>query len=57
MSVQDFSDEELDKRTSLAARLAMNCTDPKTQPAFNAAFQKLLDEQVRRDLLKVERKT
>jgi len=47
--IEELTDEQLEQRLDMAERLVLNNRDPKSQPALNITFQKLLDEQVRRD--------
>lgn len=50
-----LTDLELERRLDLIERVLAKCPD-KERPAWNAAFQALLDEQVRRDLEKEDAK-
>lgn len=52
MSLADFSDVLLEQRLNTVEALIAQERDPKNLPSLNLAFQKLLDEQVRRDLEK-----
>ncbi len=50
MSACKLSDTQLEQRLAMVERLIVSERDEKNRPALNALFQKLLDEQVRRDL-------
>lgn len=50
--VEQMTDTQLKRRLDWVEKVIAACTDPKSLPALNAAFQRLLDEQVRRDLQK-----
>jgi hypothetical protein len=51
MAVRNLSDADLSTRLDIIERL-MHRADAKDLPSLTAAFGKLLDEQVRRDLEK-----
>lgn len=44
----------LEQRLNMVERMILEEQDPKNWPYLNHTFQKLLDEQVRRDLKKAE---
>ncbi len=46
-----LTDQQIDQRLTLVEGLIWTCDDPKRLPALNQTFQKLIDEQVRRDLI------
>ncbi len=50
--VQDLSDEQIESRLNMLEGMIAKATDPKSLPALNDTFQKLIDEQARRDMLK-----
>ena len=49
-ALERFTDAALERRINTVETWIAAEADPKNLPALNAAFQKLLDEQVRRDL-------
>jgi ribosome-binding protein aMBF1 (putative translation factor) len=53
MAAQDLTDEQLAHRLDMMEKLIARA-DTKDLPYHNDTFQKLLDEQVRRDLLKTK---
>ncbi len=50
--IENLSDDQIEARLDLVEKLIARA-QTKDLPALNATFQKLMDEQVRRDLLKV----
>ncbi len=50
MAVSSLSDEQIESRLNVLERLIQTEKDEKNLPALNATLQRLLDEQVRRDL-------
>jgi hypothetical protein len=48
--LEDLSNEQIEARMTVLEGMIASCDDPKSLPALNATFQRLLDEQVRRDL-------
>lgn len=50
--LNSLSDTQLEQRLAWVESLIHNCRDEKDLPYLNITFQKLLDEQVRRDLEK-----
>lgn len=53
MAVENLTDAQLESRLQMMEDLIARTTDTKSLPSLNATVQKLVDEQVRRDLLKI----
>ena len=49
-----LSDAAIEAKLNLVERMIGRCVDMHAAAALNACFQRLLEEQVRRDLLKQE---
>ncbi len=49
MSIENLSDEQLDSRLDTIQSMIANA-DTKSLPSLNKIFQKLIDEQARRDM-------
>jgi len=47
--IEKLTDQQLAQRLDMVERM-IGRADPKDLPALNAMFQKLIDEQVRRDI-------
>lgn len=54
--IQDLSDEQIEARLAMLEGMIAKANH-KDLPALNDTFQKLLDEQVRRDMLVEQRRT
>ena len=52
MSVTNLTDEQINQRLTIVEAMICRERDWKNLPSLNATFDKLLTEQVRRDLLK-----
>jgi hypothetical protein len=55
MAVENLTDEQLEARLDWLELLIVRTKDTKSLPALNDTMHKLLDEQVRRDLVKGKR--
>lgn len=53
MAVENLTDAQLDARLQVMERLIAEARDVKSLPAYNSIVQKLIDEQVRRDLNRI----